>query len=100
MRVTKVRGLTVTLLFCSRFRAVRQQIPAGLRSAAFGVLHSGPSHNLLRSAASPRKSELSRGPDFAELVSCGPLPLPVSGGGHARRNLCLTGLSAIGTGRT
>ena len=32
--------------------------------------HSGPSHNLLR-------------PAFAELVSCGPLPLPVSGGGHA-----------------
>ena len=32
--------------------------------------HSGPSHNLLR-------------PAIAELVSCGPLPLPVSGGGHA-----------------
>ena len=32
--------------------------------------HSGPSHNLLRPAG-------------AELVSCGPLPLPVSGGGHA-----------------
>ena len=32
--------------------------------------HSGPSHNLLRSA-------------IAELVFCGPLPLPVSGGGHA-----------------
>ena len=30
--------------------------------------HSGPSHNLLR-------------PAIAELVSCGPLPLPVSGGG-------------------
>ena len=29
--------------------------------------HSGPSHNLLR-------------PAIAELVSCGPLPLPVSGG--------------------
>ena len=33
--------------------------------------HSGPSHNLLR-------------PAIAELASCGPLPLPVSGGGgHA-----------------
>ena len=32
--------------------------------------HSGPSHNLLR-------------PAIAELVSCGPLPLPMSGGGHA-----------------
>ena len=32
--------------------------------------HSGPSHNLLR-------------PAIAELVSCGSLPLPVSGGGHA-----------------
>ena len=32
--------------------------------------HSGPSHNLLR-------------PATAELVSCGPLPLPESGGGHA-----------------
>ena len=32
--------------------------------------HFGPSHNLLR-------------PAIAELVSCGPLPLPVSGGGHA-----------------
>ena len=32
--------------------------------------HSGPSHNLLR-------------PAIAELVSCGPLPLPVSEGGHA-----------------
>ena len=32
--------------------------------------HFGPSHNLLRSA-------------IAKLVSCGPLPLPVSGGGHA-----------------
>ena len=32
--------------------------------------HSGPSHNLLR-------------PAIAELVSCGPHPLPVSGGGHA-----------------
>ena len=32
--------------------------------------HSGPSHNLLR-------------PAISELVSCGPLPLPVSGGGHA-----------------
>ena len=32
--------------------------------------HFGPSHNLLRSA-------------IAKLVSCGPLPQPVSGGGHA-----------------
>ena len=32
--------------------------------------HFGPSHNLLR-------------PAVAELVSCGPLPLPVSAGGHA-----------------
>ena len=32
--------------------------------------HFGPSHNLLR-------------PAIAELVSCGPLPLPVSEGGHA-----------------
>ena len=32
--------------------------------------HSGPSRNLLR-------------PAIAELVSCGPLPRPVSGGGHA-----------------
>ena len=32
--------------------------------------HSGLSHNLLR-------------PAIAELVSCGPLPLPMSGGGHA-----------------
>ena len=36
--------------------------------------HSGPSHNLLRPAG-------------AELVSCGPLPLPVSGGGHVRQRL-------------
>ena len=32
--------------------------------------HSGPSHNQLR-------------PAIAKLVSCGPLPLPVSAGGHA-----------------
>ena len=34
------------------------------------IAHSGPSHNLLS-------------PAIAEIVSCGPLPLPVSGGGHA-----------------
>ena len=40
------------------------------REDAVRYAHFGPSHNLLRSA-------------IAKLVSCGPLPLPVSGGGHA-----------------
>ena len=40
--------------------------------------HSGPSHNLLR-------------PAIAELVSCGPLPLPVSGGGT---RLCIHTLTS------
>ena len=48
-------------------------MPGELRSAAFSVLHSGPSHNLLR-------------PAYAELVSCGPLPLYLSGGGQAPRH--------------
>lgn len=44
--------------------------------------HSGPSHNLLR-------------PAIAELVSCGPLPLPVSGGGHVLRWLAASPLVAV-----
>ena len=40
--------------------------PAGLRSVAFGVLHSGPSHNLLRPAS--RNSYLA-----------GPSPYPCPG---------------------
>ena len=43
---------------------------AGIVEGSVRFAHSGPSHNLLR-------------PAIAELVSCGPLPLPVSGGGHA-----------------
>ena len=43
---------------------------AGIAEDSVRFAHSGPSHNLLR-------------PAIAELVSCGPLPLPVSGGGHA-----------------
>ena len=43
---------------------------AGIAEDFVRFAHSGPSHNLLR-------------PAIAELVSCGPLPLPVSGGGHA-----------------
>ena len=42
----------------------------GIAEDSVRFAHSGPSHNLLR-------------PAIAELVSCGPLPLPVSGGGHA-----------------
>ena len=42
----------------------------GIAEDSVRFAHYGPSHNLLR-------------PAFAELVSCGPLPLPVSGGGHA-----------------
>ena len=46
--------------------------------------HSGPSHNLLR-------------PAIAELVSCGPLPLPVSGGGHASAIPAILSLPEIST---
>ena len=42
----------------------------GIAEDSVRFAHSVPSHNLLR-------------PADAELVSCGPLPLPVSGGGHA-----------------
>ena len=42
----------------------------GIAEDSVRFARSGPSHNLLR-------------PAIAELVSCGPLPLPVSGGGHA-----------------
>ena len=43
----------------------------GLRNSV-RFAHSGPSHNLLR-------------PAFAELVSCGPRPLPLRGGAQALR---------------
>ena len=46
------------------------RVVVGIEEDSVRFAHSGPSHNLLR-------------PAFAELVSCGPLPLPVSGGGHA-----------------
>ena len=39
----------------------------GIAEDSVRFAHFGPSHNLLR-------------PAIAELVSCGPLPLPVSGG--------------------
>ena len=42
----------------------------GIAEDSVRFAHSGPSYNLLR-------------PADAELVSCGSLPLPVSGGGHA-----------------
>ena len=42
----------------------------GIAEDSVRFAHFGPSHNLLR-------------PAIAELVSCGSLPLPVSGGGHA-----------------
>ncbi len=42
----------------------------GIAEDSVRFAHSGPSHNLLR-------------PAIAELVFCGPLPLPVSAGGHA-----------------
>ena len=42
----------------------------GIEEDSVRYAHSGPTHNLLR-------------PAIAELVSCGPLPLPVSAGGHA-----------------
>ena len=42
----------------------------GIAEDSVRFAHFGPSHNLLR-------------PTIAELVSCGPHPLPVSGGGHA-----------------
>ena len=46
------------------------RVMIGIAEDSVRFAHSGPFHNLLR-------------PAFAELVSCGPLPLPVSGGGHA-----------------
>ena len=42
----------------------------GIAEDSVRFAYFGPSHNLLR-------------PAIAELVSCGPQPLPVSGGGHA-----------------
>ena len=41
------------------------RVMVGIEEDSVRFAHSGPSHNLLR-------------PAFAELVSCGPLPLPVS----------------------
>ena len=46
----------------------------GIAEDSVRFAHFGPSHNLLR-------------PAIAELVFCGPLPLPVSGGGHASASL-------------
>ena len=51
-----------TVLFMDRM--------TGITEDSVRFAHSGPSHNLLR-------------PAMAELVSCGPLPLSVSAGGHA-----------------
>ena len=45
----------------------------GIAEDSVRFAHFGPSHNLLR-------------PTIAELVSCGPLPLPVSGGWTRLRN--------------
>ena len=59
--------LFYTLYCISRGRMI------GIAEDSVRFAHSGPSHNLLR-------------PAIAELVSCGPLPLPVSGGWTRLRN--------------
>ena len=60
------------------------RVVVGIEEDSVRFAHSGPSHNLLR-------------PAFAELVSCGPLPLPVSGGGHASSLPTITTTKVINT---
>ena len=69
----KVERLIASLSFCPPAKAPGRQA-ANRRRNSVRFVHSGPSHNLLRPAG-------------AELVSCGPLPLPVSGGGHVLQRL-------------